>query len=791
MSMRVSGPPWVVNMDPTPLEALVSGAGISYASTSALAATVQSSGAAAIAAGTTLLDETLLLGSNTNLTFQPGTTLQSTGTRQHTLIRTGNAEFLVADGALPGVSIYCHDEVTTAGTGTLRYTHATTSLAWLAPGESVYGAEVNIGAVVDATTIGIFVIPGASAGKQLYAYVAPTLAGAVRAGVMTHRVRVEPVTGAKAMTWTRAGNVRTVTEAAHGRRVGDFVINFGPTGNVRHGYIGAVTLNTYTMPDTGADQAVAQTGRAYGVRNITINGNGAKLDFRKGALPVAMMSNLHAVILNACSDVTVSGIEVSNTTKYALWMSGYKNIRVSDFRTFRDVSSDLSGNSDVIHPLGPGRGLYVNGVRAQGGDNLLGVGCSDIYDYILNCPQYGDLSLIGGEMWNAWCEDTDEQPVRFYNANGSVIRRWTIGPVQGTYAATVDACVAVIMDSMTDGTGVRMVDSGATNVDDITIISPDAVRSDGSASYAFVNRGAGTRTGIRLLGVKPRASTAAARATCWIEGGSRIEDLYVDFLPGTFSGHLVAATGTGSFGRVKVSCAGKLVGNNQLGGGHSPSVVSLDDANASIDYLDVSDLVVDDSSSSGTKISVVINKGTIKDRNYSNIRVLNGDAVERGSSTASYGSTHVLRARNVTYNSAFGFVFDAGVPADVRLDAVLQQSAGNALFTVNEATGRAIRIHANGCKAGNRFLRNVQGGHGWSISGSGNETGGGGGFVVDAGGPSVKLTSDWDLPIDGALLTATIGDHKAGAKFYNSNAAYGAGVGTYVRGATTWTRVAA
>jgi hypothetical protein len=728
------------------------------------------------------LADTILIGNNTTLWFPPGATLTSAGTVQHTLIRTGNAEFTSEATAIPGVTIYCADEATTSGGGTLRYTHATTSLAWLAPGAAAYGSEVNISGVTNAATVAIFEVPGASAGRSIYVYVAP----ATRSGVISRTVRVEAVTGARPMTWTRASNVRTVTETAHGRRVGDFVINFGPSGDVSHGFITAVTANTYTLPDTGTDQGTAQVGRAYGVRNITILGNGATLDYNRGGLATALMSNLHAVILNACSDVLVDRLQVNNTTKYACLVTGFKNFVASGFSTFRVVSSDTSGNSDVVHPLGPGRGFVAENTRAQGGDNIIGVGCSDYYDYVLNCPQYGDLSLIGGRVTDSWCEDTDEHPVRFYNANGSnVIRNWVVDGVYGTYSTGADACVAIIMDTMSGG----MVDSGATNVDGLTVISPDAVRADGSASYGFINRGAGTRRNIELLRVRPRIGTPAVRATCWVEGGSSISDLTAEFEAGDFSGYLVGLTGTASVGRLSVRAAGLLNGNNELGGTQRPVVVALDSSTSVITRLDVQGLELDDSSSTGTKICGVLNNGTIGEALLSDIRMLDGDALYRHTTTAAAGQ--VLRLRNINANADHVAFYDGGAPAQVDLSTVWHNKVANALFSVNDPTGRDMRVRVVNCRAGNRMLRNLQGGHTWRISGYGNEPGGGAAIVTDAGTPSWRLDGDWDLVTDGALLDATATNHRAGAKFYNSNAAFGAGIGGYVRGATAWVRVAA
>ncbi len=64
-------------------------------------------------------------------------------------------------------------------------------------------------------------------------------------------------------------------------------------------------------------------------------------------------------------------------------------------------------------------------------------------------------------------------------------------------------------------------------------------------------------------------------------------------------------------------------------------------------------------------------------------------------------------------------------------------------------------------------------------------------IVSDAGTPVWRLQSGCDFSVDGALLDATVGNHGAGASFYNTNAAFGAGVGAYVRGSAAWARVAA
>lgn len=732
-------------------------------------------------AGAHTLPETLLIGSNTVISADPGAVVTSQAAYQHTMIRTGNAEFSAVGTPIPGVTIYCADQASDSGTGTLRYTHATTSLAWQAPGASAFGAEVNISSVVDATTVGIFTIPGASTGQSIYVYVCP----ATRTGVISRAVRVEPVTGARAMTWTRASNVRTVSESGHGRRVGDFVINFGPSGDVSHGYITDATANTYAFPDTGTDQGTAQAGRAYGVRNIQIIGNGATLDYNKLNLPVTLMSNLHCMILNACSDVHVENLQVNNATKYACLVTGFKNFTTRGFSSYRTISTDHSGNSDTVHPLGPGRGFVANDIRAQGGDNIIGVGSSDYYDYVFNCPQYGDLSLIDGRVTGLWCEDTDEHPVRFYVASGNNwIRNWTVESIQGTYTSAADACVAIITDSMFGG----MVDFGGTNIDGLTIISPDAERSDGVISHAFVNRGAGTRRNITIKKLRPRACNATVKAT--ILNTSTIESLTVevDEVPG-MSGYIVSNTTGSTINRLRVS-GQRVVADNALGGGVRAAVVCNDTATSQIDHLTIDLQVLDDASASGNKASLLFNNGIATRVIVSNlVQGAGTDAVIRNTGSATTTSQHVT-LRDVTQSGSFVFAADKA-PSALDLVNVNHVGSASSLLLVTDTTGD-IRLRATNVRCVNRFLRNASGNCTYRMAVNGLEINNTAlTFVNDAGTPDIRLNGDCNMQIDGTLLNATVGNHAAGSRFYNSAAGFGAGVGAYVRGVSTWTRIAA
>ena len=106
---------------------------------------------------------------------------------------------------------------------------------------------------------------------------------------------------------------------------------------------------------------------------------------------------------------------------------------------------------------------------------------------------------------------------------------------------------------------------------------------------------------------------------------------------------------------------------------------------------------------------------------------------------------------------------------DVNLQGIVLENGYSTQFFSAPAGSGILRIAANGTV-------NINGGAVTYSMGAGS---------------SLRLGGNCDIPLDGALLDATATNHAAGAGFYNTNAAFGAGVGYYVRGSTTWTRTAA
>jgi len=750
----------------------VSGGGVAPGATAADMQALIAAGEISFSAGAFGLGECLLLGSNTTVEMSAGTTLTNAGV-EHTMIRTGNAEYSGAETPIPGISIYCADQQI-GGAGTLRYTHATTTLAWSAPGDAAYGTEISVAAVSSVATSAILAIPSAAAGLAIYVIVIPN---GSRVANVTRTVRVAPVTGARPVTWTRTSNVRTVSEASHGRQVGDFAILFSSVGASRHGFVSSVSLDAWTIADTGSDVASATAGSAYGVRNVKINTNGARLNYNRDALATASGSNTIAVLLSACSDTSIDAPQIDNATKYAVLVVGFANVEANGVRSFRPASSDLDGNSDTVHICGPGRTVRATGTRSQAGDNIIGIGCCDYADFNINFPAYGSCSIDGIVVDGVRCENTDQQPVRLYNANGAnVLSRVEIKNVTGTYNTSTDSCVAIISDATAS-----QVDAGDTNIDGLIIDAPDAARVDGSASNAVVFRGTGTRKNIRLKRVKPRIGTPSVPATVSLE--APMEDISIEYESGSFSGALALITGAFTVKRVDIDVSKRVNGDNALGG-VQPTIFQTNASTSVAAFVKLSG-EFDDTSASGAKTVGILNKGTISRADCTGLRAYDGDAIVRNNSTATL--TEML-ASGITADTSYILANDGAV-GSVDFTNVHHTSVNaSAVFHNNATAGGTTRVKAHGVRAGNRFLRNVAGSSVYLLDAPTVEAVTY--YVSDAGTPSLRLTASTNMPVDGALLDATVTNHRGGIGFYNTNAAYGLGVGAYVRGAAAWTRVA-
>lgn len=756
--------------------------------------------AVVVAAGSTVaFDMPLLLGSDTSLEVQPGVQINGTGTLRHNFARTGNAEYV--DSGIPGVWIVCATERSSYGVGTLTYTHSGTTLEWAAPGD-VAGSPVSIASVTTPATSGLFRLVSAN-GDELNVVVIPA---ASRNAPVSRAVRVEPVTGARPITWVRNGTTFVATESAHGRRVGDIVMVFGTPR--QHGYIIAADANTWTLAD--ASGASSGSASAYGVRNINILATGSTINGNHSSLTGTTVSQSnHAWILFAATNVNMKAPAHTDYAKYCVLASGCANMGING-------ATALEGNcSDTVHITGPHRGVTVANTVSRAIDNIIGIGCCDYVDYNIFWPGAGTVDVSQVEILNTRGINTRLELVRIYNANSGWIRDAVISGVYGTFDASVTTCATSIISDL----NVLQVDPGATNIDRLVVDDVTAVASVSTLfKPAFSATGTGTRRGVRIQNIPLLPCNANSSGTVVID--SAFQDIYFAPLDGVsgFSGPAINLRGSAVVELLTVELSSRLRGDNQLpvtlgsGTAQQPSLVQLEAGTSTANQLHVFGGAVDDISATGTKVCLVRNNGVIQAATVSRVRAIDFEMLWRQLGASNTGT--VLKLAGIDYDSVTGSIvsLDAAM-ASIQADG-LRISSGYSIVNTGIAAG-TTRIDLSNVLAALSIavLRNVLNGATYILSASSvtltagniirneagnpvitvaaNNTSVPTPISIVAGTPVIRLGGSVSFPVDGTLIDATVTNHGAGASFYNTNAAFGAGVGAYVRGSATWTRVAA
>lgn len=560
-----------------------SGSSAAVANTALIQSALSAGGSFAVAAaGTAYLSAALLLGSDTSITIPSGVTLIGSATRQHNFARTGNAEYL--SNGIPGIYILCATQATEYGEGGLTYTHSGTTLTYTAPGDTA-GTPVDISAVSSVATSRIFTVPSGTATKQLHVVVN---FHASRNANSPHTLRVEPVTGAQAITFVRNGTTLVATEAGHKRRVGDLVMVFGTTP--RHGYITAATADSWTIADTTA--AASGSAQAYGTRNVSIQAFGAALIGNHAAAPNTNIANdSHAMVMFATNGLRMTLGRLVDFTKYVVYVTGAADAQLNGVRS---PSGDCA---DTAHFTGPQRVAQVFGVRAKASDNIVGLGCCDYIDYNIFFPTAGTVDVEDVTVDTVVGTATIYEPVRIYNANSGWMRRIKVRKVLGTYdTATASAAVRVISD-----VNASQVDAGATNIDGLEIEEVTASADDASVhTPAIIMTGTGTRRGISIKGVPGRPCGSNTNGTIVID--SALEDLTVEPMDGAggFSGGYLHLRGSATVKHLTINLPKRMRGNCSLaplantGTAQQPAILQLEAAAATVTNLVVNNPSVED-----------------------------------------------------------------------------------------------------------------------------------------------------------------------------------------------------
>lgn len=693
------------------------------------------------------LDEPILIGSNTRVELAPNVLIRCTGQNRHNWIRTGNADFV---GALnvQGVWILCSDFAAgyadSTAYGTLEYATGPARLRWTAPGDTA-GVWVDVSgtSVVNAW----FSLPSGTAGKSLHVI---TGGAAFAGGAQSRQVRIEPVTGAEAVTWVRASNVVTVTQADHTKRRGDFVIVFFG-GSAWHGYVKSVSGDTWSFDQAAADGGGAAT--CYSLRNIDYIANGASVDFGGSRLsgPLDGKGNM-AAIMFAVNDLHAEPPNVTDNTKYATYIAGCSGFSVFGARL-------LSGTNDCVHVCGPAKNWNIDDVIAEAGDNIVGIGCTDYSTYNLFWPSNGTIDIENYVVSNVEARDTLQEPVRLYLANNGWLRNGVIENISGT-VESANAMVSVITDN-----NALSVDAGNTNVDGLKIRSVDGALTSGAEMRQVTLTGTGVRKGISIESV-PWKKTGVTTS-----GSIRIDCPYIDIeikkvrspRNTSVAGNYVDVGGLAAGARLEV----RDVLINQAdgashGGNHRPVLVNFTGATALAEQTIIDGVFCVDTSASGSSKTCLFYSAGKKTRlSFRDIRLTSTapasrrpDSLARFTSAAENGS--VITCENVDADVDFGVVMDGGVPAELLLLSY-RQPHGQVIHGAVSA-GSPIKIDGAGVNVSSLLsatLTNLQ---------------------VDVRGAIACDGSRVSSPQDGALIR-------------NTNPAFGTGTGLYYRAGATWVKL--
>jgi hypothetical protein len=429
-----------------------------------------------------LLSDSIHLDSNNAITIGDRVTLGSVDAFRFTLLTTSNVVYASAS-SMPGVALICATNGTTAGVGTLRQATGPARLFYTAPGDTE-GAAVN----VSGLTSGAGRVTLASAnGRQLH--VAVTVAALL--GVSTSSVRIASNTGSSSVTWSRASNVTTVAETAHGRAPGDAVILFGTSFQGQVFVDSTPTANTWTYTDSRAN--ASGSGEVFGKKNIRISGLGT-LDYGMArGFNVRHIADAHTIIMLGASDWSVEGVKLIDGWKYGVYGQCVSRYRC-DILGYNDNASSSTAIVQINGKSQSGR-ISVSGTST---DNAAALIVGDYAEQTFLFPNdEGGLHFDQTTIENLDLDFCKNDVVRLAGATGQWIRNTTIRNVRTRVTLSTGFIIAAIVDAIVYlGT--------ETNIEGLDIDGLVAAK-EGINDCILVylqTAGSNVNTGIRIRGME-------------------------------------------------------------------------------------------------------------------------------------------------------------------------------------------------------------------------------------------------------------------------------------------------
>lgn len=577
---------------------------------------------------------------------------------------------------------------------------------------------------------------------------------------------------------TSAGSVGTYnTAAAHGLAVGDYVLVYGATVHGFSGVFEVLSIPTTTQFTAQLAFAPLITTAAgsmnmrKGVGRVSIYGG--TIDYNNANNNSSGGTNADAIVMAGVHTLNVDRKRIINSEKYALYVAGCQHVNIG--------TVDFDTDSDGLHLLGPTYDVAIGKLLGRTGDNMLALSTFD-GSWSATLPFIGSHDKI---VCNAVSpEITDAAPIRMFGAHvGADI---TVSAITKAHPAVVTTSAAHGLNNgelvwFNAAAGMTQILDQLCIVDDVTSTTFRA-RGINSTAYNTFTSGTIQRVDqfkfhdVTLNNVTPGQHPSGTNINVLellVETGG-LDAVVVDSL------RLNNASGSdaidGSFVKFNAANPGVMyVGMFAVNGAN----VTLPPGGALGDFTFLS-----------ISRNVSAGRAQLIEEVCINSSIINGrdrDEFPRCVYIAGAGVTRRIKfngSKVQSLHSAVQFNPSGGPPTvpEIYFDSTTLSNCQQAVSTIVSA-----KVFANNLVGENMLYGVVRSATSGAVieldSGPLNWKGTAGDKTpIDVIAPATGRANGSNIKVDVSTLTAAaIGD-----TVYNTNAAFGAGAGIYVRGPTAW-----
>lgn len=489
--------------------------------------------------------------------------------------------------------------------------------------------------------------------------------------------------------------------------------------------------------------------------NITVMGDGM-LDYDRKCNPYENDLSVMGSILNKVIN-TKWEINTKNSAKYGVYFS-------NSFNMYGKMT-DAKCPSNPIQFVGPAKNIYINGMGGEAGDDPFAICTSNVgYTYIDLLDADGTKNS-DGPVSNVTIKTFK---VGFYTTRGILLAASDQGDIDNVYIDELTGMATNIVPMLQLGIGssqtakITNLRVDVCNIHATSSCVPPLRLGEYGTGALYVSGSIGAINVTTKKGSVGMQQPIVQFAT--VSSGA-------DFHIGSINAEVDASAASGAVNIVSLEGAGpyniQIDSMNIRGTGTSRNIIGV----------------------AYGQTGTTVNPGNIQIGKF----YAKGRSVQMVSSI-SVNDVWVTCGECILEPAVNGSMIETSKRIMCQVNSFVSKGAGGfGLINAYSSTpvqhelyvGSMYNLNGGarmGILSANDFLKlTINGG---DVNGATFNTSG---ATLRLSGPVLAAT----LGIDGTKLDPTVTNHGQGSMFYNTNAAWGVGVGMYARGATTWTRIAA